>query len=74
MVLFLRGGVGFVRNQAGRLMLSEAGMQFLAEPTRRKLADQIQDRYRLFGEVLSILETEPTTVEETLGFRMLTDS
>lgn len=55
-------------------MLSEAGMQFLAEPTRRKLADQIQDRYRLFGEVLSILETEPTTVEETLGFRMLTDS
>ncbi len=36
-------------------MLSEAGMKFLAEPTRRKLADQIQDRYRLFGEVLGIL-------------------
>lgn len=56
--------VGFVRNQAGRLMLSEAGMKFLVEPTRRKLADQIQDRYRLFGEVLGILETEPKTVEE----------
>ena len=61
---FLKG-VGFVRNQAGRLMLSEAGMKFLEEPTRRKLADQIQDRYRLFGEVLSILEIEPITVEET---------
>ncbi len=45
-------------------MLSEAGMKFLVEPTRRKLADQIQDRYRLFGEVLGILETEPKTVEE----------
>lgn len=60
---FLKG-VGLVRNQAGRLMLSDIGMKFLAEPTKRYLADQIQDRFRLFGEVLSILEIEPATVEE----------
>ncbi|MDE5778100.1 MAG: restriction endonuclease [Lachnospiraceae bacterium] len=61
---FLKG-VGLVRNQAGRLMLSDVGKKFLAEPTQRNLADQIQDRFRLFGEVLSILEVEPATVEET---------
>ena len=61
---FLKG-VGLVRNQAGQLMLSDVGMKFLAGPTQRNLADQIQNRFRLFGEVLSILEIEPATVEET---------
>lgn len=61
---FLKG-VGLVSNQAGRLTLSNAGMKFLAEPTQRNLANQIQDRFRLFGEVLAILEIEPATVEET---------
>lgn len=61
---FLKG-VGLVCNQAGRLALSDVGMKFLAEPTQRNLADQIQDRFRLFGEVLAILESEPATVEET---------
>lgn len=61
---FLKG-VGLVKNQAGRLILSDAGMKFLAEPTKRNLADQIQDRFRLFGEVLGILEIEPATVEDT---------
>lgn len=61
---FLKG-VGLVSNQAGRLTLSDVGMKFLAEPTQRNLADQIQDRFRLFGEVLGILEIKPATVEET---------
>ena len=61
---FLKG-VGIVRNQAGRLILSDAGMKFLAEPSQRNLANQMQDRFRLFGEVLSILEIGPATVEET---------
>ncbi len=61
---FLKG-VGFVKNQAGRLLLTEVGMNFLEEPTQRSLANQIQERYRLFGEVLGILEEEPATVEET---------
>lgn len=60
---FLKG-VGLVRNQAGRLTLSDIGTHFLSEPTQRNLADQIQDRFRLFGEVLGILEIEPATVEE----------
>lgn len=57
--------VGLVRNQAGRLILSDAGMKFLMKPTKRNLADQIQNRFRLFGEVLNILEIEPATVEDT---------
>lgn len=61
---FLKG-VGLVNNQAGRLTLANAGVKFLNEPTKRNLADQIHDRFRLFGEVLAILETEPATVEET---------
>ncbi len=61
---FLKG-VGLVKNEAGRLILSSAGMRFLSEPTQKNLADQIQDKLRLFGEVLGILEMEPATVEET---------
>ena len=57
--------IGFVKNQSGRLMLSEKGMRFLTEPTRENLANQIQDNFRLFGEVLSILKSAPATVEET---------
>lgn len=57
--------VGLVRNQAGRLMLSDVGKKFLAEPSQRNLADQIQDRFRLFGEVLGILEIKSATVEDT---------
>lgn len=57
--------VGLVSNQAGRLTLSNVGRKFLAEPSQRILADQIQDRFRLFGEVLGILETKPATVEDT---------
>ena len=60
---FLKG-IGLVKNQAGRLMLSDDGIKFLAEQTQRNLADQIQDRLRLFGEVLGILVIEPATVEE----------
>lgn len=61
---FLKG-IGLVKNQAGKLILSDIGRKFLTEPTKRYLADQIQERFRLFGEVLDILEHEPATVEET---------
>lgn len=44
--------------------LSEEGQKFAAEPTQRKLADLIQDRFRLFGEILDIINAEPITVEE----------
>lgn len=44
--------------------LSKEGQKFAAEPTQRKLADLIQDRFRLFGEILDIINAEPITVEE----------
>lgn len=56
--------VGLVSNQAGKLTLSDTGKKFLAEPSQRNLANQIQERFRLFGEVLSGLEIEPATIEE----------
>lgn len=62
-VPFLKG-VGLVHNHAGNLILSEEGQKFAAEPTQRKLADLIQDRFRLFGEILDIINAEPITVEE----------
>lgn len=56
--------VGLVSNQAGRLTLSDSGKKFLAEPSQRNLANQIQDRFRLFGEVLAMLEKQPATIED----------
>lgn len=62
-VPFLRG-VGLVNNQAGTLYLSETGARFRTNPTKRQLADLIQDRLRLFGEVLAYLASKSATVEE----------
>jgi hypothetical protein len=59
---FLRW-TGLVNNQSGALHLSDAGVKFQANPTLRYLADIIQDRTRLFGEVLDILASAPSTVE-----------
>ena len=56
--------IGLVNNQAGILHLSEAGIKFRTNPTKRQLADLIQDRIRLFGEVLEILALTPSTIEE----------
>jgi len=60
---FLKG-VGLVNNQAGILHLSEAGIKFRANPEKKQLADLIQDRVRLFGEVLEFLALTPSTIEE----------
>lgn len=60
-VPFLRS-IGLVSNQAGMLCLSEAGIQFCAKPDKCDLADLIQDKIRLFGEVLELLDTAPATV------------
>lgn len=56
--------IGLASNRAGALCLSDAGTKFLAEPTKRYLADLIQDKIRLFGEVLEILSLSSATVEE----------
>jgi hypothetical protein len=56
--------VGLVNNQAGTLHLSQNGIKFCSDPTKRQLADLIQDKVRLFGEVLDFLALSPATVEE----------
>lgn len=60
---FLRG-IGLVNNQAGALCLSEAGIKFRANPSKRQLANLIQDRVRLFAEALELVAAAPATVEE----------
>jgi len=60
---FLKG-LGLVTNQGGVLGLSASGMAFHDDPTKRHLADLIQDKFRLFGEALEYLALIPSTVEE----------
>lgn len=60
---FLKG-IGLVHNHAGKIVLSERGQIFADEPTKTKLSNLIQDRFRLFGEMLDVINEEPLTVEE----------
>ena len=60
---FLKG-LGLVTNQGGVLELSASGIAFHNTPTKRYLADLIQDKFRLFGEALEYLALTPSTVEE----------
>lgn len=60
---FLKG-IGLVNNQAGLLRLSDEGMKFYHAPTKICMANHIQNKVRLFGEVLSYLERNPATVDE----------
>ena len=60
---FLKG-IGFAYNHAGKLVLSDKGRLFAERPTKKELADLIQDRIRLFGEMLDVINEVPVTVEE----------
>lgn len=60
---FLKG-IGLVYNHAGKLVLSDKGQEFVEKPTKKKLADMIQERVRLFGEMLDVINVTPITVEE----------
>lgn len=60
---FLKG-IGLISNRAGVLSLTDVGVGFCNESTKRYLADLIQDRFRLFGEILKMLEESPKTIEE----------
>ncbi len=60
---FLKG-VGLVSNQSGILKLSSEGIQFAKEPTEINFANQLQNKTRLFGEVLLYVGLYPSTVEE----------
>ena len=60
---FLKG-LGLVKNHAGVLSLTEAGVAFQRQPTQGALANIIHNKVRLFGEVLAIIRYAPATVEE----------
>lgn len=60
---FLKG-LGLTYNHSGSLVLSDKGYHFAEKPTRRNLADLIQDRFRLFGEMLNVVNEAPVTIEE----------
>ena len=51
--------VGLVSNRAGILQLSDIGVVFCNDLTKRHLADLMHNKFRLFGEVLEILAVEP---------------
>lgn len=60
---FLKGG-GLVSNKSGLLCLTDIGETFAKLQSKRYLANLLHERYRLFGEVLVLLELNPKTIEE----------
>ena len=62
-VPFLKG-VGLVSNRSGILNLSDKGLDFLKTLSKIDLANMLHDKYRLVGEILNLLATNPKTIEE----------
>lgn len=60
---FLKG-VGLVSNKSGLLCLTDIGETFAKLQSKRYLANLLHEKYRLFGEVLVLLELNPKTIEE----------
>lgn len=60
---FLKG-IGLAANKANLLTLTDIGKKFFTSPSKRFIADLIHDKYRIFGEILSILQTEQKTIED----------
>ncbi len=56
--------VGLVGNHVGVLQLTESGIAFKNDLTPQHLANLMQSRFRLFGEILEILSLESGTVQE----------
>lgn len=52
---FLKG-VGLVMNKSGMLCLTEIGETFVKLQSKRYLVNLMHEKYRLFGEVLVLLE------------------
>lgn len=60
---FLRG-TGLAHNCSGFLQLTKEGSIFASNPTKIELAEIFQNKFKIFGEVLSILKDTPATVQE----------
>ncbi len=59
---FLKG-IGLASNKAELLTLTDLGKKFYDSPNKRFIADLLHDRYRIFGEILIMLQDEPKTIE-----------
>ncbi len=53
---------GLTYNKEGELHLTEQGLDFNANPTKRALASLFQSRYRIFGEIVAILSNVSMTI------------
>ncbi len=60
---FLKG-LGIVVNRSGVISLTVAGEKFSKSLSKIDLAILIQDKYRLFGEILNLINKSPKTIEE----------
>ncbi len=60
---FLKG-LGVVENHNGSLRLTETGEWLNKNLSLYNIACVMQDRFRIFGEILYILDAEPCTVQE----------
>lgn len=60
---FMRG-TGLVRKHSEDVILTAAGKKFVKSGSKRFLAEQIQNNYKLFGEILDLLSKEPMTISE----------
>ena len=57
-------GTGLLQNQSGLVSLTPLGNKLRNDPSKTQLANIIQDKFRLFGETLNLLISQPLTVEE----------
>ena len=60
---FLKG-IGLVRKQSNTLVLTKEGCKFRNHMSKEELAELIQNKYRLFGEILYLLTEEELTISE----------
>ncbi len=60
---FLKG-IGIIDNHNGSLCLSETGEQLYKDLSLYNIACVMQDRFRIFGEILYFLDSEASTVQE----------
>lgn len=63
---FLKG-IGIVRNHNGSLCLSEIGENLYKDLSLYNIASLMHDKFRIFGEVLRVLDSEPGTVQDVDG-------
>lgn len=60
---FLKG-LGLISNRSGIISLTAVGEEFADSLSKNDMAALLHDKYRLFGEALSLINQSPKTIEE----------